>query len=243
MQRVGGKGEAGSSRTSARSASWDTHTHTHTTHTQTKSRGVHLRPAQQACAHQGGIYETFQSFLSWSKRQPTFYLFICSFFLVVLGLCCCMDFFSSSSERGLLGFLIVMSFLAAEHGLSGTWASVAAAHGLSSCGSRAPEHRLNSCGIWAQLLYGMWDLPRPGIEPVSPALTGGFFTTEPLFESPWDNSLLKRWTEFLNPHFTKEGRWMVSKHMEGCSTSVVIREMQIKTTMNWDYTPIRMAKI
>ena len=58
-------------------------------------------------------------------------------------------------------------------------ASVVEAHGLSSCGSRAPERRLSSCGARAQLLRGMWDLPGPGLEPVSPALAGGFLTTEP----------------------------------------------------------------
>ena len=89
----------------------------------------------------------------------------------------------------------------------------------------------------------MWDFPRPGIEPVSPALTGGFFTTEPLFESPQDNPVLKRWTEIVNTHFTKEDRWMVSKHMERCSTSLVIREMQIRTTMNWDYIPIQFSSV
>ena len=52
----------------------------------------------------------------------------------------------------------------------------------------------------------MWDLPGPGIEPVSPALTGGFFTTELLFESPQDNPVLKRWTEIVNTYFTKEDR-------------------------------------
>ena len=56
----------------------------------------------------------------------------------------------------------------------GTQASVVAAHGLSSCGSRALERRLNSCGARAWLLRGMWDLPGPGLEPVSPALAGGF---------------------------------------------------------------------
>ena len=55
----------------------------------------------------------------------------------------------------------------------------AQAVGLSSCGSWARETRLSSCGTWAQLLRGMWELPRPGIEPVSPALAGRFFTTEP----------------------------------------------------------------
>ena len=55
------------------------------------------------------------------------------------------------------------------------WASVVAAHGLSSCGSRALECRLSSCGTQAYLLHGMWDPPRPGLEPMSPVLAGGFF--------------------------------------------------------------------
>ena len=54
------------------------------------------------------------------------------------------------------------------------------ARGLSSCGSRALEHSLNSCGMWASLLPGMWDLLGSGIKPVSAALAGGFFTTEPV---------------------------------------------------------------
>ena len=45
----------------------------------------------------------------------------------------------------------------------GTRASVVVARGLSSCGSWALERRLSSCGAWAQLLRGMWDLPRPGL--------------------------------------------------------------------------------
>ena len=61
----------------------------------------------------------------------------------------------------------------------GARASVVVAHGLSSCGSRALERRLSSCGAWAQLLHGMWDLPGPGLKPVSPALAGGFLTTAP----------------------------------------------------------------
>ena len=67
--------------------------------------------------------------------------------------------------------------------------------GFSSCGSWALERRLSSCGSRAQLLHGMWDLPRPGIEPVSPALAGGFLTTAPpgkphdiveLLPQPWN---------------------------------------------------------
>ena len=51
--------------------------------------------------------------------------------------------------------------------------------GFGSCGSQAPERRLSSCGTRAWLLRGMWDLPRPVLEPVSPALAGGFLTTAP----------------------------------------------------------------
>ena len=51
--------------------------------------------------------------------------------------------------------------------------------GFSSCGSRALDRRLSSCGARAQLLRGMWDLAGPGLEPMSPALGGGFSTTVP----------------------------------------------------------------
>ena len=53
------------------------------------------------------------------------------------------------------------------------------AHGLSSCSCWALKHRLKSCSTRASLLRGPRDLPWSGIEPVSPALAGGFFTTEP----------------------------------------------------------------
>ena len=66
------------------------------------------------------------------------------------------------------------------------------ARGLSSCGSRALERRLSSFGAWAQLLRGMWGLPGPGLEPMSPALAGGFLTTAPprkipMFEYAFNN--------------------------------------------------------
>ena len=59
---------------------------------------------------------------------------------------------------------------------------------LSSCGSRALERRLSSCGSRAYLLHGMWDLPGPGFEPVSPSLAGGFLTTAPPGNPPKSNS-------------------------------------------------------
>ena len=61
----------------------------------------------------------------------------------------------------------------------GTQASVVVARGLNSCGFWALERRLSSRGAQAQLLRGMRDLPRPWLEPLSPALAGGFLTTAP----------------------------------------------------------------
>ena len=66
----------------------------------------------------------------------------------------------------------------------GARASELVARGLSSCGSRTLERRLSSCGAQASLLCGMWDLPGPGLEPVSPALAGGFLNTAPPGKSP-----------------------------------------------------------
>ena len=78
-------------------------------------------------------------------------------------------------SQGISGYTLVASLV--EHRLSSAWASVVVARGLSSCGFWALEHRLNSHDTGTQLLYGTWDLPGPGVEPVSPPLTGGFFTT------------------------------------------------------------------
>ena len=70
--------------------------------------------------------------------------------------------FSSCGTWGLpfvavLGFLMVVPSLVADHR-------------LQACG-------LGSCGTWAQLLHGMWDLPRPGTEPVSPVVAGRILST------------------------------------------------------------------
>ena len=80
----------------------------------------------------------------------------------MLGLCFCARAFSHCGKRGPLfiavhGPLTIVASLVVEH--------------------RLQMHRLSSCGSRASLLRGMWDLPRPGLEPMSPALAGRFSTT------------------------------------------------------------------
>ena len=81
--------------------------------------------------------------------QRPYFFFSIYLFLAALGLRCYMPASSSCGERGL----------------------------LMAAASPAAEHQLQ--GSWAQLLRGTWDLLGPGIEPLSPALAGGFPTTGP----------------------------------------------------------------
>ena len=81
--------------------------------------------------------------------------------MAVLGLHFCARAFSSCGKWGPLFIMVCgpLTIVVAEH--------------------RLQRRRLSNCGSRAQLLHGTWDLPRPGLEPVSPALAGRFSTTAP----------------------------------------------------------------
>ena len=84
--------------------------------------------------------------------------------MALLGLRFCARAFSSCGKRGPL-FIAVRGPLTIA-------ASPVAEHRLQT-------RRLSNCGSRAELLGGMWDLPRPGLEPASPALAGRLSTTAP----------------------------------------------------------------
>ena len=99
-------------------------------------------------------YFFFLRFIDW----------LIDWLIAMLGLRFCARAFSSCGKWGPLfiavrGPLTIAASLVAEH--------------------RLQTRRLSSCGSRAQLLHGMWDPPRPGLEPMSPALAGRLSTTAP----------------------------------------------------------------
>ena len=108
----------------------------------------------------------------------------------MLGLRFCARAFSSCGKWGPL-------FIAVRGSLT-IVASLVAEHRLQTC-------RLSSCGSRAQFPHGMWDPPRPGLEPVSPALAGRFSTIAPPGKPPrlsfHSQQLSPPWVRAPNPTF------------------------------------------
>ena len=119
--------------------------------------------------------------------------------MAVLGLRFCARAFSSCGERGPLfiavrGPLIIAASLVAEH--------------------RLQTRRLSSCGSRAQLLRGMWDLPGPGLEPVSPALAGRFSTTAPRGKPHEGHfNLVKYWHSYVHYFSPLDNRVITFIHL------------------------------
>ena len=100
-------------------------------------------------------YKRVSRFLGMHSSEQVFLLFLKKNNLCIYWFCCYMGAFSTCRE-------------CSSHG-----------SGFPCFAAQALEYRLNSCGAWAELLRGMWDLPGLGIEPVSPAVASGFLTTGP----------------------------------------------------------------
>ena len=107
--------------------------------------------------------------------------------MAVLDLHFCAKAFSSCGKWGPL-FITVCGPLTIA-------ASFVAEHRLQTC-------RLSNCGSRAQLLRGLWDLPRPGLEPVSPALAGRFSTTAPPEKPRHIHSLSSKFLKWANHPFS-----------------------------------------
>ena len=155
------------------------HYHTNLISDQLRQSPCSICPATQAW----GSIPIHRSLKTASSSRWAFQICISTSLLKIIlfiyfvwaGTSLLLGLFSGCSEQKLLSgcsawLLIVVPSLFTEQRLSGCR--------LSSWGAWALQHRLNSCCAQAWLLCTTWDPPRSGNEPVSPALSGGFFTTE-----------------------------------------------------------------
>ena len=99
----------------------------------------------------------------WENTSPLESALAMHVFLAMPGLLCCTQASPGCSGQGMLFSGCVWAFRCCGFSCYRAWAL---------------EHRLHTCGTWAQLPYSMWALPGPGIEPVSSSLRGGFLATE-----------------------------------------------------------------
>ena len=121
----------------------------------------------------------------------------------MLGLHFCARAFSNCWEQGPL-FIAVRGPLTAEHKLQ--------------------RLRLSSCGSRAQLLRGMWDPPRPGLEPVSPALARRLSTTAPPGKPRVLFKKKKKTSTVVSSHISK----YMSKKMGVCSLALFLLRNAVK---------------
>ena len=155
------------------------------------------------------LHNIEQSSLYYTVVDSFFFFFnFIYLFMAVLGLHFCARAFSSCGKWGPLfitvrGPLAIVASLVAEH--------------------RLQTRRLSNCGSRVQSLQGMWDLPRPGLEPVSPALASRFSTTAPPGKP-------KQWTSYkiLQQNVTKllvhrRGRMNLSNALQSPICSSVIQ--------------------
>ena len=153
--------------------------------------------------------------------------------MAVLDLRLCARAFSSCGKRGPL-------FMAVRGPLT-TAAPPVAEHRLQT-------RRLSNCGSRAELLRGMWGLPRPGLEPVSPALAGRFSTTAPPGK-PSPHIIVCRvfWGESCYFENQEHGGWvqvsslllpiyvtLVKSHFASPRLRTLLCKMELKIPI-WDY--------
>ena len=126
--------------------------------------GLHAFTAMGPGSVPGWGTKILQTARCRQKKKKKSYSHIIIIFFGCVGSSFCARAFSSYGKRGPL--------FNAVRGPLTIAASLVAGHRLQT-------RRLSSSGSRAQLLRGMWDPPRPGLEPVSPALAGRFSTTAP----------------------------------------------------------------